>query len=54
MITNYDERVKVLDDRISRAFSEGSSEGFIAGLMNLRNYEILLRKKQVEMLEGAK
>lgn len=54
MITDYDERVKRLDDRIHEAIKNGSSEGYIAGLMNLRNYEAVLRQRQVEMLEGAK
>ena len=43
MITDYDERIQMLDDRISKAVKKRSSEGFIAGLMNLRNREVILK-----------
>lgn len=52
MITNLKKRVSMLDDRVDQAIKQRKSQGYIAGLMNLRNIEKLQLMKMEAMNNG--
>lgn len=49
---HYNEHVKQLDNKIQKAFAKGSSDGYIAGLMNRRNVWKIQLVKMEAMKNG--